>query len=56
MQLIRVDDKHQIDFVRNFGSIEPWWLRSLGVNLVRHNDAKQYLPWDDPRLAKFKGN
>ena len=56
MQLIRVDDKHQIDFVKNFGSIEPWWLRSLGVNLVRHNDAKQYLPWDDPRLAKFKGN
>lgn len=56
MRLIRVNDKHQIEFIRDFGTIEPWWLRHLGVNLVRHDDAKQYLPWDDPMLAKFKGN
>jgi urea ABC transporter substrate-binding protein len=56
VRLIRVDDKHGIEFVKDFGTLEPWWLRSLGVNLVRHNEAKQYLPWDDPRLAKYKGN
>jgi branched-chain amino acid transport system substrate-binding protein len=54
VQLLHVNAKHEIEFVEDFGQIEPWWLRSLGVNLVRQNDAKQYLPWDDPRLAKFK--
>jgi branched-chain amino acid transport system substrate-binding protein len=56
VRLIRVNDKHEIEFIKDFGMLEPWWLRSMGVNLVRHNDAKQYLPWDDARLAKFKGN
>ena len=54
VRLIRVNESHGIDFVKDFGMLEPWWLRSLGVNLVRKNDAKQYLPWDDPRLAKYK--
>lgn len=56
VQLIRVGAKHEIEFVQDFGMREPWWLRSLGVNLVRKNDAKQYLPWDDARLAKYKVN
>jgi len=50
----RVNENHDLEFVHDFGAIEPWWLRTLGVNLVRQNDAKQYLPWDDPRFAKFK--
>lgn len=54
MRLLRVDANHNIEFVEDFGQIEPWWLRSLGVNLVRTDDNKQYLPWDDPRLAKYK--
>jgi branched-chain amino acid transport system substrate-binding protein len=54
VQLIRVSETHDIEFVKDFGMMEPWWLRSLGVNLVRHNDAKQYLPWDDPNLVKYR--
>jgi branched-chain amino acid transport system substrate-binding protein len=54
MRLAQVQADHNIAFPYDFGPIEPWWLRSLGVNLVRHNDAKQYLPADDPRYAKYK--
>ena len=54
IRMARVDEKHDISWVHEFGPIEPWWLRTLGVNLVRQNDAKQYLPWDDPRYAKYK--
>ncbi|MFO1057525.1 MAG: transporter substrate-binding protein [Dongiaceae bacterium] len=54
IRLAQVQADHSIKFVHDFGSLEPWWLRSLGVNLVRHNDAKQYLPGDDPRFAKYK--
>ncbi len=56
IRMAKVDDKHNISWVHDFGPIEPWWLRSLGVNLVRSNDAKQYLPWDDPRYSKYKRN
>lgn len=54
IRLAQVQSDHSIKFVENLGPIEPWWLRSLGVNLVRQNDGKQYLPWDDPRYAKYK--
>ncbi len=54
IRMARVDETHAISWVNDFGPIEPWWLRTLGVNLVRQNDAKQYLPWDDPRYAKYK--
>ncbi len=55
IRMAQVQPEHGITFVHNFGPIEPWWLRKLGVNLVRHDDAKQYLPWDDPEFAKYKG-
>lgn len=54
IRMARVDEKHDISWVHEFGPVEPWWLRTLGVNLVRQNDGKQYLPWDDPRYAKYK--
>ena len=54
IRMAQVQDDHSIAFVEDFGPIEPWWLRKLGVNLVRQNDAKQYLPWDDPDFAKYK--
>jgi branched-chain amino acid transport system substrate-binding protein len=50
----RVNEKHEVELAEDLGWIEPWWLRSIGVNLVRHNEAKQFLPWDDPRYAKYK--
>jgi branched-chain amino acid transport system substrate-binding protein len=54
IRMAQIDDQHKVSWVHDFGSIETWWLRSLGVNLVAKNDAKQYLPWDDPRYAKYK--
>ena len=54
IRMARVDETHAISWVHDFGPVEPWWLRTLGVNLVRQNDGKQYLPWDDPRYAKYK--
>lgn len=54
IRMAQVQADHSIEFVENLGPIEPWWLRKLGVNLVRQNDGKQYLPWDDPEFAKYK--
>ena len=54
IRMAKIDRKHNVSWVHDFGPIEPWWLRSSGVNLVRQNDAKQYLPWDDPRYIKYK--
>jgi hypothetical protein len=54
MRLAQVQADHSVTFPADFGPIEPWWLRTLGVNLVKTNDAKQYLPWDDPRYVQYK--
>ena len=54
MRLAQVQADHSVAFPHDFGPIEPWWLRTLGVNLVKANDAKQYLPGDDPRYVKYK--
>ncbi len=53
MRIGFVTDKHEILMAEDIGAVEPWWLRSLGVNLVRQNDAKQYQPADDPSFAKY---
>jgi len=54
IRLARVEEDHSIEFVKDFGPIEPWWLRKLGVNLARQDEGKQFLPWDDPDFAKYK--
>ena len=54
MRMGRINEKHEVEIVEDLGWIEPWWLRSLGVNLVAKDEAKQFLPWDDPRFAKYK--
>ena len=54
IRMAHVDEAHKISWVHDFGPVEPWWLRTLGVNLVRQNDGRQYLPWDDARYEKYK--
>jgi len=54
IRMAQVQADHSIAFVEDFGPIEPWWLRKLGVNLVRSDDARQYLPWDDADFAQYK--
>ena len=54
IRMAHVDETHAVSWVHDFGPVEPWWLRTLGVNLVRQNDGRQYLPWDDARYEKYK--
>ena len=54
IRMAHVDEAHAISWVHDFGPVEPWWLRTLGVNLVRQDDGRQYLPWDDERYAKYR--
>ncbi len=54
MRMGRINEKHEVEIVEDLGFIEPWWLRTLGVNLVAKDEARQFLPWDDPRYAKYK--
>lgn len=54
IRMAQVQADHSIQFVHDFGEIEPWWLKKLGVDLTQKNDAKQYLPWDDPEYAQYK--
>ena len=54
IRMAHVDEGHNVSWVHDFGPVEPWWLRTLGVNLVRQNDGRQYLPWDDARYEKYK--
>ena len=54
IRMAHVDETHSVSWVHDFGPVEPWWLRTLGVNLVRENDGRQYLPWDDARYEKYR--
>ncbi len=52
IRMARADENHHITFVQEWPSIEPWWTRRLGVNLVRTPEFKQYTPADDPYFQK----
>ena len=47
------DENHDVKFVRDWPSIQAWWLQRLGVNLVRHPEFKQYTPDEDPYFKMF---
>lgn len=52
IRMAHADENHNITFVQEWPSIEPWWTRRLGVNLVRTAEFKQYTPADDPYFQK----
>ncbi len=52
IRIARAGEDHSISFVTQWPSLEPWWLRRLGVNLVSKPEFKQYTPQDDPRFRK----
>ena len=52
IRMARCEEDHTINFVQEWPSIEPWWTRRLGVNLVRHPEFKQYTPEEDPYFQK----
>lgn len=53
IRLATADASHNVSFVREWPSIQPWWLQRLGVNLVRHPEYKQYIPDEDPFFTMF---
>ena len=53
IRLATSDADHQVRFVREWPSIQPWWLQRVGVNLVRHKEYKQYIPDEDPFFSMF---
>ena len=53
IRLATADADHNVSFVREWPSIQPWWLQRVGVNLVRHKEYKQYIPDEDPFFTMF---
>lgn len=53
IRLAVCDDNHDVKFVREWPSIQAWWLQRLGVNLVRNPEYKQYTPDEDPYFKMF---
>ena len=53
IRLATADENHNVSFVREWPSIQPWWLQRVGVNLVKHKEYKQYIPDEDPFFAMF---
>jgi urea ABC transporter substrate-binding protein len=51
MRLIAVDDKHQVKVLKNYGTIQPYWLGQAGCDLTKKNDKKQYTPSDFPNKS-----
>lgn len=54
IRLATADAEHNVSFVREWPSIQPWWLQRVGVNLVRHKEYKQYIPDEDPFFSMFQ--
>lgn len=52
IRMARCDDNHNISFVKEWPTVEPWWTRRLGTNLVKHPEFKQYTPAEDPYFKK----
>ena len=50
IRMAQIQPDHSVQFVENFGAIEPWWLREMGVDLTQKAESKQYLPSDDPSI------
>jgi urea transport system substrate-binding protein len=53
IRLAVCDENHNVKFVREWPSIQAWWLQRLGVNLVRNPEYKQYTPDEDPYFKMF---
>lgn len=48
MRLIDVDEKHAVKVLKDYGTLQPYWLAKIGCDLTKKNDRKQYTPSDLP--------
>ena len=44
MRLISVDAQNQVHVLKDFGTIKPYWLSSVGCDLTKSNPKEQYTP------------
>ena len=49
MRLIMCDAENHIQVLKDFGSIQPYWLASVGCNLLKSNPKEQYTPDNLPK-------
>ena len=56
MRIGFVNDKHEIELAEDIGPVEPWWLWSLGVNLVQTDDANNMNSPTTPASRSFSKN
>ena len=48
MRLVDVDEKHNVKVLKDYGTVQPYWLGKVGCDLTKKNDRKQYTPSDLP--------
>ncbi len=48
MRLLSVDAKHEVHVVKDYGTIEPYWLAKVGCDLTADNPQEQYSPTNLP--------
>lgn len=51
--LYRVTDDHELEFITDFGYIEPSFLKDIGVDMRKKSPGRQFLPPDNPAWKKF---
>ena len=44
MRLISVDGQNQVHVLKDFGTIQPYWLSQVGCDLTKSNPKEQYAP------------
>jgi branched-chain amino acid transport system substrate-binding protein len=44
MRLISVGTQHEVKVEKDYGTIEPYWLKEIGCDLTKKNDKDQYTP------------
>lgn len=48
MRLLSVDAKHDVHVIKDYGTIEPYWLAKVGCDLTVDNPQEQYSPTNLP--------
>ena len=49
MYLLSVDEKHAVHVLKDFGTIQPYWLSQIGCDLTKENPQEQYSPDNLPQ-------
>ena len=48
MRMISVDADHNVEVIKDFGEIKPYWLGEIGCDLTKNDPNEQYSPSNLP--------